>query len=150
MTLRVQLLPAARLAEQLLDTVKLLAFIPLTEILEISNDPLPVLEIDTVRAREDVPDVMEPNDTEDDDTSADGEGSMGMPAMEPHPELKVTINVNIAVDINLEKQLCCMIGLPRYPEVLNRPTKRKFQSGRKIWMCSTRIGDLSIQRALSY
>jgi hypothetical protein len=44
----VQLLPAARLAEQLLDSLKLFALIPLTRRLEIANVPLPVLETVTV------------------------------------------------------------------------------------------------------
>ncbi len=38
-----------------------------------------------------------------------------MPTIEPHPELHITISVSAAVEINLEKQLSCMITLPRCP-----------------------------------
>jgi DNA-binding IclR family transcriptional regulator len=47
--------------------------------------------------------------------SADGEESIGMPIIGPHPELQATISVSVAVEINLEKQQSCMIRLPRCP-----------------------------------
>jgi hypothetical protein len=47
--------------------------------------------------------------------SADGEGSIEMLFVVPHPELQATISVSVAVDSNLEKQPSCMIRLPRCP-----------------------------------
>jgi DNA-binding IclR family transcriptional regulator len=47
--------------------------------------------------------------------SADGEESIGMPIIGPHPELQATISVSVAVEINLEKQQSCIIRLPRCP-----------------------------------
>jgi len=46
---------------------------------------------------------------------ADGEESIVVPIIGPHPELQATISVSVTVEINLEKKQSCTIRLPRYP-----------------------------------
>ena len=107
-----QLPPGARLTEQLLDSVKLFAEVPVRTILKISKAPLPVLDNVTVRAELDVPNVTEPNVTEDDETSVAGKEPMGMPIIGPHPKLQANASVSVAVKINLKKRRNCIIRLP--------------------------------------
>lgn len=66
-----QLLPAPKFVVQLLASLKLLALMPDTAILEIFRDALPVLKSVTVLGALDVPDVTRPNITEDEEVSAD-------------------------------------------------------------------------------
>lgn len=60
----------------------------------------------------DVPDVTEPNVIDDNEISADGDEWAGTLIVEPHPELQTTLKVNIATNMNLEKQHSCMIKTP--------------------------------------
>ncbi len=96
-----QLPPAGTFRWQLSDSLKLLALVPFTTMLEIFRAPAPLFESVKVWATLDVPGTTEPNTTEDDDTSADGEDPIGVTVMALHPEMRAIINARHTADTYL-------------------------------------------------
>jgi hypothetical protein len=130
----VQLLPVAKLAPQLLDSLKLFAPVPPTTMLEISNLTLPVLENDTYLGELDDPAITEPNTTEAVDVSAAAGEVIGMSVVEPHPKLHAKNSDSAVVVSNIETKQRRIGMLPKSTQIIYRIISRKLQCSRNWTM----------------